>query len=114
MLGFCNLHSHDFFGFCARLLNQLRNFSLVPSQNSAQSGTQWPALLSAYSDTRLSLKALPITDTELKLIAAAAIIGLNSKPKRLAASRSSSFSPIESTGATVTNFGLPSVSVPVL
>ena len=33
------------------------------------------------SDIRLSLSELPITDTELKLIAAAAIIGLNSKPK---------------------------------
>ena len=37
-----------------------------------------------FSNHNLSLrkrKALPITETELKLIAAAAIIGLKSKPK---------------------------------
>jgi hypothetical protein len=34
-----------------------------------------------YSRTKRSLSALPITDTELKLIAAAATIGLKSKPK---------------------------------
>lgn len=34
-----------------------------------------------YNFTRRSLNAFPITETELKLIAAAAIIGLNSRPK---------------------------------
>ncbi|MDT5267876.1 MAG: hypothetical protein QOH49_62 [Acidobacteriota bacterium] len=36
----------------------------------------WP-----YSLTRRSLSALPITETELKLMAAAAIIGLSRTPK---------------------------------
>ncbi len=36
---------------------------------------------SRHSVTRRRRNALPITDTELKLIAAAAIIGLNSNPK---------------------------------
>jgi hypothetical protein len=35
-----------------------------------------------YSFTRRSLKAFPTTDTELKLIAAAAIIGFKSKPNQ--------------------------------
>lgn len=34
----------------------------------------------AYNSTLRSRNALPITDTELKLIAALAIIGLNSRP----------------------------------
>ncbi len=34
-----------------------------------------------YSDALLSLRAFPITDTELKLIAAAAKIGLSRRPK---------------------------------
>jgi len=34
-----------------------------------------------HNDARLSRKALPITETELKLIAAAAIIGLRRIPK---------------------------------
>jgi hypothetical protein len=34
-----------------------------------------------YTVNILSLRALPATDTELKLIAAAAIIGLSKKPK---------------------------------
>lgn len=34
-----------------------------------------------HKDTRLSRSALPITETELKLIAAAAIIGLSRIPK---------------------------------
>lgn len=49
--------------------------------STTQPSTQWPGSVSSCSDTRLSLNALPITDTELKLIAAAAIIGLRSKPK---------------------------------
>ena len=40
-----------------------------------------PALIPIHSFTRLSLSALLITDTELKLIAAAAIIGESSTPK---------------------------------
>lgn len=40
-----------------------------------------PTLIPIHSFTRLSLSALLITDTELKLIAAAAIIGESSKPK---------------------------------
>ena len=35
-----------------------------------------------YSRARRRRKALPITDTELKLIAAAAIIGLSRTPKK--------------------------------
>ena len=35
-----------------------------------------------HSFTFLNRKAFPITETELKLIAAPAIIGLNSKPKK--------------------------------
>lgn len=34
----------------------------------------------AYSPIRRSLKALPMTDTELKVMAALAIIGLSSRP----------------------------------
>jgi hypothetical protein len=34
-----------------------------------------------YQDARRNRSALPITDTELKLIAALAIIGLSSHPK---------------------------------
>ncbi len=34
------------------------------------------------SSTRRNRKALPMTDTELKLIAAAAIIGLSRRPKK--------------------------------
>ena len=37
--------------------------------------------VASHNDARLNRKALPITDTELKLMAAAAIIGLNSNPK---------------------------------
>lgn len=36
---------------------------------------------STYSFTRPSLREFPITDTELKLIAAAAIMGLSNSPK---------------------------------
>jgi hypothetical protein len=35
-----------------------------------------------HSDTRLNRSALPITDTELKVIAALAIIGLRSSPNQ--------------------------------
>jgi hypothetical protein len=35
-----------------------------------------------HSFTRPSLREFPITETELKLIAAAAIMGLNSNPKK--------------------------------
>jgi hypothetical protein len=35
-----------------------------------------------YAFTRRSRRALPTTDTELTLIAAAAIIGLSSRPKK--------------------------------
>jgi hypothetical protein len=37
--------------------------------------------ISAHSFTLRNLSALPITETELKLIAAAASIGLKSRPK---------------------------------
>ena len=38
--------------------------------------------LTIQRDNRRNRKALPITETELKLIAAAAIIGLNRIPKK--------------------------------
>jgi hypothetical protein len=42
-----------------------------------------PSVRSAiYSFARSSLREFPITETELKLIAAAAIMGLNSNPKK--------------------------------
>jgi len=40
-----------------------------------------PDSRSLYSACRLSLNAFPITETELKLIAALAIMGLSSRPK---------------------------------
>ena len=38
--------------------------------------------MAPYSTARRSLKALPITDTELKVMAALAIIGLSNSPSR--------------------------------
>lgn len=42
----------------------------------------WNAQAGLYTLTRLSRRALPITETELKLMAAAAIIGLSRMPKK--------------------------------
>ena len=39
-------------------------------------------VLPSQIDTLFSLSALPITDTELKLMAAAAIMGLSRMPKK--------------------------------
>ncbi len=43
-------------------------------------GAEQQAPLYCYSDLRLSRSALPITETEDRLIAAAAIIGLSKMP----------------------------------
>jgi hypothetical protein len=41
---------------------------------------EWECIVHTF--TRRRRKAFPTTETELKLIAAAAIIGFNSKPKK--------------------------------
>ena len=48
---------------------------------SGGSFTRGPAPWRRYSSTRRSRSALPITETELRLIAALAIIGLSRRPK---------------------------------
>lgn len=55
-------------GTVAQCSGQLRNHALSPTAQR-------------YSEARRNRSALPITETELKLIAAAAIIGLSNSPK---------------------------------
>ena len=53
-----------------------------PPRATVRSGAPSPALGALYTRARFSRSALLITDTELKLMAAAAIIGLSRMPKR--------------------------------
>jgi hypothetical protein len=52
-----------------------RNARAVPALTSSR-----PRAADSYTSTRRNRSALPITETELKLMAAAAIIGLRSSP----------------------------------
>ena len=49
---------------------------------SIRRGMDNPQRFDVYSRSRRSRKAFPITDTELRLIAPAAMIGLKSTPKK--------------------------------
>ena len=61
------------------VVTTLRDFRL-PS-NMTEAGNDGTCPIADHTRTRLSRRALLITETELKLIAAAAIIGLSSRPK---------------------------------
>lgn len=54
---------------------------LFLSGTKASLGFILPSYLRPYSLTQHSLSGLPFTNTEMKFVAAAVIIGLNSKPK---------------------------------
>ena len=59
---------------------QSRVASSLPSAMTRR-GRRLQFSRSPYRARRLSLSAFPMTDTELKLMAAAAIIGLSNSPK---------------------------------
>lgn len=61
-----------------RVFSTKQPASWAPSRSAVEN---YATTLVGYNETRRSLSALPITETELKLIAAAASIGLSNKPK---------------------------------
>lgn len=65
----------DFAGF---LLDRLRRAVLITPRSKR--GKRSPASRSYYMVVLRNRKAFPITDTELRLIASAAIIGLSKRP----------------------------------
>jgi len=74
LLCMINARSQAFHNYCCCL-----DLALLDS-NCRDNSSQLPKF-SHHNFTRLSLNAFVITDTELKLIAAAAMIGESNKPK---------------------------------
>ena len=63
-----------------REFNDDNPVATAPGTDLASNVDSWLSV-AAHNDIRRNLSAFPITETELKLIAAAASIGLNSRPK---------------------------------
>jgi hypothetical protein len=61
-------------------ISEIQDSQMMPPPNPKPCPSKM-TITSRYSSVRRSRNALPMTDTELKLIAAAAIIGDSSKPK---------------------------------